>query len=174
MNHKWLLPALLLPLTIKSVAAHCPLCTAGVAVAAGGAAYLGVSDQVIGLFVGAFAVSTGWWVSRLVKRRFIPFQRGIIIFLSFLLTVIPLLSLFKGIYPLYISWLGEYGSVLNRTYMLNSFLAGSVLGSGIVCFTPWLSRKISALRMGKMIPFQGVLLTLMLLVAIGGILQLVM
>ena len=41
---------------VDEVLAHCPLCTAGAAVAVGGAAWLGVSKIIIGLFIGAFAV----------------------------------------------------------------------------------------------------------------------
>ena len=52
------------------VSAHCPLCTAGAAIAAGGAIYLGVSVIVVGLFIGAFAVSTGWWVAKIIKKQY--------------------------------------------------------------------------------------------------------
>ena len=159
---------------IKSVEAHCPLCTVGVAAAAGGAAWLGVSKVVIGLFVGAFAVSTGWWVSKLIKKEYIPHQRFWIIILSFVLTVIPIYPILSQVYPLFISWGGEYGSIFNRTYVLNLALVGTILGGGIVFITPWVSGKISSLRRGKIIPFQGVILTLSLLIILGIVLQLVM
>src|SRR3989338_6146090 len=95
---------------IRSALAHCPLCTMGIAAAAGGAAYLGVDKAAIALFVGAFAVSTGWWIARKIKRKVIPFQMTGIILLSFLLTIIPLLPLLDRIYPIYISVAGDYGS----------------------------------------------------------------
>ena len=156
-----LLPGL--ALLAKSIHAHCPLCTVGAAAAAGGAAYMGVSTSVVGLFIGAFAVSTGWWVSNLLKRRVIPFQRTALILISYISTVVPLLPLMQGSYPMFISFAGEYGSLLNRTYLINLFLFGSIIGGVIVCITPWFSRRIGSWR-GKMFPFQGIMLTLLLLV----------
>ncbi len=164
---------LLFFLTTKSAAAHCPLCTVGAAAAAGGAAYLGVDPAVIGLFVGAFAVSTGWWVSRLVKKQYLPQQKWLIILISFLLTMIPLMPIISTAYPLYIPWFGSYGSMLNRTYVINPAWITGIMGGLVVSTTPWLSKKISGLREGKVFPFQGVVLTALLLVLAGGILQLV-
>src|SRR3989344_7835140 len=120
MKHKLLFYIFSFFAFLNGVSAHCPLCTAGVAAAAGGALWLGVQKAVVGLFVGAFAVSTGWWVSKLVKKQYVPRQKAVIIVLSFLLTVLPLYSLLSDVYPLYITWGGEYGSLFNRTYVLNS------------------------------------------------------
>lgn len=174
MKFSKMLPAVfLLLLSLKNTIAHCPLCTAGVAVAAGGALWLGVDLLVIALLIGAFAVSTGWWLSKYIRKQYIPQQKTAIILLSLALTVLPMLALpvFNGITPFHISWFGSYGSLFNRTYLLNTFLLGSILGGTIVCLTPWLSKKISQLRNGKMIPFQGVMLTLLLLIAAGVLLQ---
>ncbi|MBI5389646.1 hypothetical protein HZB01_04690 [Candidatus Woesearchaeota archaeon] len=164
-------PLLLATLLVKGVQAHCPLCTIGVAAVAGGAMWLGVNTMIISLFVGAFAVSTGWWVGRMIKKKYIPYQTTAIVLASFLLTIIPLLPLLKNIYPIFISWTGDYGSLLNRTYIIDLALVGSMLGGAIVAIAPWLSSRISALRKGKILPFQGVLLTLALLVVTGAIIQ---
>ncbi len=175
MKARWAFAALILIVAqARSALAHCPLCTMGVAAAAGGAAYLGIDKAIIALFVGAFAVSTGWWVGKKIKKKFIPFQLAAIVVLSFLLTVVPLLPLLERIYPLYISWAGDYGSLLNRTYVLNLSWFTSALGGFIVGMAPGLSRKVSAWRDGKLIPFQGVLLTISLLLIVGVLLQLVM
>ena len=173
---KWIRSlAFLLPLLIftKSASAHCPLCTVGIAVAAGGAAWFGVSNIVIGVFVGAFAVSTGWWVSKRIKRQYVPFQTAGVVLFSFVATMVPLMSTLVSNYPLSICMMGEYGSLLNTTYVVDLFLAGGVIGGGIVLTTPWLSRKITTLRNGKMVPYQGVALTLVLLIVLGTILGLV-
>src|SRR3990167_8283639 len=140
----------------QSAYAHCPLCTVGAAAAAGGAAWLGVSKIVICIFIGAFAVSIGWWVSNLIKKQYVPFQKPLIILFSFATTVFPLLGLevMRSNYPALISFFGDYGSLLNRTYILNLFLIGSILGGLIVSITPWLSRKITIMRNGKMLPYQ--------------------
>ncbi|HLC65430.1 MAG TPA: hypothetical protein VJI46_04890 [Candidatus Nanoarchaeia archaeon] len=156
---KKLLAFLTALIALESVHAHCPLCTVGAAAAAGGAAYLGVSNVVIGIFIGAFAVSMGWWVSRLIKRQFVRFQMPLIILLSFATTVIPMMPLIKGYYPLYVSVIGDYGGI----YLINLFLAGSFAGGFIVSITPWLSKKIGDLR-GNMLPYQGIVLTFLMLI----------
>lgn len=160
---------------VKSAYAHCPLCTVGAAAAAGGAAWLGVSKIVIGVFIGAFAVSIGWWVSNLIKKQYVPFQRPLIILFSFVTTIFPLLGMevMRSNYPLLVSFFGDYGSLLNRTYILNLFLIGSVIGGFIVSLTPWLSRKITIIRDGKMIPYQGILLTFALLIVSSAIIEVI-
>jgi len=156
----------------EEVMAHCPLCVAGAMAAAGGAAYLGVSNIVIGLFIGAFAVSIGFWVSRLIKKKYVPLQTTLLVLLSYFLTILPLISRMEGFYPFYISLFGDYGSLFNRTYLLNLFLIGSIIGGVIVLITPWMSNRITKLR-GKIMPYQGTVLTLSLLIIIGVIMELV-
>ena len=158
-------------LLIESAHAHCPLCTAGAAAAAGGAAWLGVNNASIGVFIGAFAVSMGWWISNLTKKRYVPFQRQLIIAISFLTTIPPLMPIMKGIYPILISIVGAYGSLLNRTYLINAFLMGSIIGGFIVSITPWLSKKITDACKGKTLPYQGITLTFGLLAIAGILLQ---
>jgi hypothetical protein len=144
----------------------------GAAAAAGGAAWLGVDKAIIGIFLGAFAVSIGWWISGLIKKQYIPFQRGLIIIFSFITTVLPLIPVIgESVYPLYISLFGDYGSLFNRTYVINLFLVGSLFGGLVVCVTPWMSRKITEFRNGKMIPYQGVILTFSILIIISLIIQ---
>ncbi len=162
---------LLFLLSLPAALAHCPLCTVGAAAAAGGAAWLGVSSVVIGLFIGAFAVSMGWWFGRLIKKKVVPFQTPLLIVASFLLTILPMLPLLPQFRPLYVSLVGDEGSPLNRLYLLNLFVAGSLLGGLVVSLAPWMSRTVTRLRAGRMIPFQGTLLTLSLLVVLGVILQ---
>jgi hypothetical protein len=155
-------------LLIDFVSAHCPLCTIGAGAAAGAAVWLGVSKVVVALFIGAFAMSMGMWFSRIVKKRYVPFQKTLIIVLVFLTTVLPLLPLFNAVGPLYLPFIGEYG----RTFAFNYSLLTSLLGGGIVFVSPNLSRKIREKR-GRSIPFQGIILTLAFLIIVGVIIQLV-
>ncbi|MBI4447947.1 hypothetical protein HY643_03125 [Candidatus Woesearchaeota archaeon] len=159
---------------LSEVSAHCPLCTVGAVALAGGATLIGVNQAAIGLFIGAFAASMGWWVSGLIKKKYIPGQRAALVLFSFATTVIPLLKLMDGIKPVYISLIGNYGSLLNRTYILNLFLVGSILGLIVVSLTPWISKKIVNLRNGKLMPFQGVLLTFVLLLIGAVLMQLIL
>lgn len=173
MKHKlFIFTPLIVFLTIlPSVSAHCPLCTMGAMAAAAGASALGVSNAIIGVFTGAFAVSTGWWISNKLKKKYIPGQKWLLITASFLLTIIPVMFVIQDYYAIYIGWSGDYGSILNRTYILNKILIGSIFGGAMLFVTPWLSQKITAWR-GKMIPYQGVLLTFLCLLIISGLFQL--
>src|SRR3989338_7147045 len=148
--------------------AHCPLCTVGAGAAAAGAVWLGISKVVVAMFIGSFAMSMGMWFSKIPKKKYIPFQKTAIIIVIFLTTVLPLMSIFTAIGPLYLSFIGEYGT----TYAVNYSLASTVLGGAIVFISPGLNRKIKEKRDGKVIPFQGTILTLLLLILAGGIIQL--
>ncbi len=156
---------------VQSARAHCPLCTAAIAGAAGGAALLGVGNAVIGLFVGAFAVSTGWWAARAIDRKFIPFQEHALVAASFLLTVLPIAALLPSVQAVNVFWFGDYGSLFNATYVLDRFLAAALLGGLIVAVAPALSAKLAEMRGGRRVQYQGVLLTLSLLALAGFALQ---
>lgn len=164
---KIILAPLVLLLSLPLVRAHCPLCTIGAAAAAGGASLLGVDKIVIGLFIGAFAVSMGWWFAGLIKKKFFKFQGPLIIILSFVSTVFPMVALLSEVNPWYIPWIGQYGTTL----AIDFFLVGAFLGGAIVSVAPLLSKKLTQVRKGKMVPFQGILLTFLLLTLTGIILQ---
>ena len=150
-------------LLLENVSAHCPLCTIGA-----GAVWLGVSKVIVALFIGAFAMSMGMWFSGIIKKKYIPFQKTIIVIVVFLTTVLPLLPIFNAVGPLYIPFVGEYG----LTYALNYSIASSLLGGAIVIISPSMSKKIKNLRGGRTIPFQGILITFSLLLITALIIQL--
>ena len=155
---------LLTPIFLASrVVAHCPLCTIGAGAAAGAAVWLGVSKVAVVLFIGAFAMSMGMWFSKIIKKKFIPFQNFIIITLVFALTFFPLLPLFKAIGPVYLSSIGEYGTTFAVDYSLYSGLLGGLM----VLVSPSVSRKITKLRKGKHIPFQIMILSFSALLIAG-------
>lgn len=156
----------------KAALAHCPLCTAGAGIAAVAAIYLGVNPPTVGLFIGAFAVALGLWVGRLIKRSFFPHQSKAIAAFSWVTTVIPLARLIPDYSSLYLTLGGDYGSLLNRTYVFNRFTMGSVLGGLLVLLAPTLSRALTRVR-GKIFPFQGVVMTIATLVVAAVIIKLV-
>ena len=164
---KFLIFPILIVFLSRFISAHCPLCTIGAGVVGVGAMWLGVSKVVVSLFLGAFAMSVGMWFSKIPKKRYVPFQKTLIVLLIFLTTVIPLIPLFKAIGPLYLSFIGEYGN----TYAINYSLISSLFGGAVVFSSPFISKKITIIRRGKIVPFQGVILTLSLLILTGGIIQ---
>ena len=159
-------------LLAQPASAHCPLCTAGAAAAAGGALWLGISEISVGIFIGAFAIAIGLWFARIVKVRF-PYKKTVFAAGSFLLTIMPMMPILGGIHPLTINLGGSYGSLLNRTYLLNTFLIGTLVGSLIMLVSPYISKQVSRMRDGKLIPYQGMGITFSLLLISAILFQVV-
>ena len=168
-----------LPLFLNFVSAHCPLCTIGAGAAAGGAVYLGVSPAIVALFIGGFSMSMGLWTKnwlnkKYIKKEYFRYQNGLIVLGVFLLTLLPILPVVSVVDGLYVSLFGSYGSIFNRTYLVDWSYVTSLVGAGIVFISPTLSKKLSNKRKGKIIPFQGMTITLGLLLLIGGIFALIL
>ncbi|PJE81904.1 hypothetical protein COU58_00250 [Candidatus Pacearchaeota archaeon CG10_big_fil_rev_8_21_14_0_10_32_42] len=153
--------------SIREVSAHCPLCTIGAGAAATGAVWLGVGKVVVALFVGGFSMSMGLWMSKVVKKDYFEFQKPLIVVGVFLLTLLPLLPIFSAVGPLYLFFMGEYGT----TYAFNYSIFSGLFGGLLVFASPILSKTITKKRKEKTIPFQGTALTLVLLILFGTILQ---
>jgi|SRR3989344_6404832 len=146
--------------------AHCPLCTGAVVAGAVGAKYLGLDIAIFGIFVGAFAISLGLWISNKLKSYF-KFQSLLIIILSFLLTVLPVLPFVKDTTYLSLFLFGEPGGLLNKVYFVNKLFLGSIIGSMITIFAYYLHNFIK-LKHGKVLfPYQGVVLTILFLILSG-------
>lgn len=165
---RWLgitLGALLIPTVFASTAAaHCPLCSAGAGGAAGLASALGVGLEIVGVFIGAFALATGALTMKYIDKQYIPHQMVIGTGLVYLSIVVPVVPFFTEYTTVHLSLTGEYGSLLNRTYLVNRYALGALLGGAVTALTPFVSRVISTAR-GRTIPYQGVILTFGLLVA---------
>lgn len=164
--------AILLFLLIFSglASAHCPLCTAGAGAAAAGAAYLGVAKPVLGLFIGALGVSTGWWFAKKIPEKYLPYQKGIFVLASFLLTVVPIMPITGEQKAFFIGLYGSCGSILHNTYMYDLSLMTSIIGGVIVTLSPLISGKITEIR-GKHINYQGIIVTFVTLMILGLIIQ---
>lgn len=143
------------------VLSHCPLCTAGTGILAILAKELGVKTEVLGIFIGAFSIALGFWISRLIKKRF-PFKTTILLTLSFFTTLFPLRSLFKDIGAI---------NFLNQIYFLDRFILGSIVGAFLMIISPPLSKKLSQVLQGKNIPFQTLLITFALLILVSLLFQ---
>lgn len=156
--------ALLLSLVPAKVLAHCPLCVGGAGAAAALASFFGVSYGAIGVFMGGFAVALSLLIVNRLSEKF-RFQNSIVGWVIYLTTLIPLYPFLKGdIVAWVLSIGGDYGSMLNRTYLIDLFIVGSIIGSVIVLYAMKLSSFITSRRDGKTIKFQGLLLTFVLLI----------
>lgn len=172
MNKKYFigLTAVLTLLTPIKTSAHCPLCTGGAGAAAVAAAYFGVKYGALGVLLGGFTIALSLWLAHKPKKEYFKHQSKVLFWLIYSSTIIPFYYMFKGDYvSRYISFGGDYGSMTNRTYLIDLFIVGAILGSLIVYWSPDLSAWISKKRDGKHIKFQGLILNFVLLL-LGGIL----
>ena len=153
------------------VYAHCPLCTAGAGAAAVAAAYFGVKYGALGVFLGGFSVALSLWIAHKPKQKF-KYQSQILFWAIYLSTIIPFYFMFRGDYTSKYVFLGDdYGSIFNRTYLINLFLIGSILGSLIVYVSPKVNAALTKLRQGKSIRFQGLIINFLMLIIAGVIMQ---
>lgn len=152
--------------------AHCPLCTGGAGAAAAAAAMLGVRYGAIAVFLGGFSVALSLWLSHKVKKQYFKHQQKVLFWTLYLSTLLPMYPFLKGDYTSqYISISGEYGNWLNRTYLIDLFIVGAIIGSLIVYFSPALSALLTKKRGGKMFPFQGLIITFFLLTLVSAVMQ---
>jgi len=164
--------ALAVSLIPAKVFAHCPLCVGGAGAAAALASLMGVKYGAIGVFIGAFAVALSLFIANRLPKKF-KFQNIIVGWVIYLTTVIPMYPFLKGDYTSwFISAGGDYGSIFNRTYLIDLFIVGAIIGSLIVFYSMKLSSYITRKRDGKQIKFQGMILTFSLLLICATILQL--
>ena len=164
--------ALFISFLPKATLAHCPLCTGGAGAAAGVAALLGVSYGAIGVLIGGFAVALSLWIAHMIKKQYFKGQTMVVFLVIYLTTVLPMLPFFAdGVVPIYISWFGEFGTTFNRTYIVNAFALGAFIGTVITLVSPRLSQQITKWRDGETLPFQGLSLTLLLLIITAGGMQ---
>ena len=166
------LVVLLASLIPTKVFAHCPLCVGGAGAAAALASVLGVKYGAIGVFIGGFAVALSLFIARRLPQK-IKFQNIIVGWLIYLTTIIPMYPFLKGDYTSwFISAGGDYGSMFNKTYLIDLFIVGGIIGSLIVLYAMKLSVYITNKRGGKQIKFQGMIITFSLLLISAVILQL--
>lgn len=163
---------LYLALLPKAASAHCPLCTAGAGALAVLAASLGVSAVIVGVLIGAFALALSIWIAGLIKETYIPYQKQIVASVIFLSTVIPIMPFVRAYGPWYLSFWGEYGTLFHNTYTINLYVLGVVVGALIMLAVPHLSKMLTKMR-GSLIPFQGMLITFVLLTITSLIIQFV-
>jgi hypothetical protein len=148
--------------------AHCPLCTIGAGALAVFAASIGVSSIVVGIFIGAFALALGSWISKIIKKEYIPYQKPVVTALIYLSTVIPIMPFIRDYGPLYIPWIGNYGT----TYTIDLFLLGAVIGLIIMLIAYPISKWVTKINGKALMPYQGLIITFCFLLVVSVIIEL--
>ncbi len=141
----------------NTVSAMCPLCTAAAAIGLSIARYYGVNDVVVGLWLGALAVSTALWLNNVVKKRvrhdIIPFQEPLIIAAVIASTIVPFY--FAGFF-------NGMPNMVDTILGINKVAFGTVIG-GLVMFIGAPLSDFVKRRRQKAFPFQTIILTLLML-----------
>jgi hypothetical protein len=108
--------ALIVPIQAYAV---CPVCIVAVGAGVGLSRWLGISDSITGLWLGALLVAMAFWTSTLLRKKKInlPFQKTLLIVIMFVLTFIPLHAS-KII-----------GHPFNRIFGIDKLFFGSILGA---------------------------------------------
>ena len=156
---------------IPTVMAHCPLCTAAAGAGIGVTRWIGLDDSIVGLFLGAFIVSTGLWFNNWLKKKKVvfPIQGILIVFASFLLTITPLyltgiiknFDIVKSLPEL--SMLGL--SVLGIDKLLFGIIIGIIAVGSSFSFSDYIKKKN-----GKVLfPYQGILFMIVALLLLSEV-----
>ena len=134
-------------LMTPSASAMCPVCTVAVGAGLGLSRWLGISDAVIGVWIGALLFSLSMWTINWLRARK-KFFKGMIpaVFTAYYaLTIIPLY--FAGI----------MGHPFNKFLGMDRLLFGTILGSLVFMAAAIGYEKIKKANGGKpWFPFQKV------------------
>jgi hypothetical protein len=145
--------------------AHCPLCVGGVLVITFLGFELGMKKVVLGLLIGAFSFAFAEWINRLIKKKFFKGQEILIIALTYLPSY---LAVKKYIFDYYSIYLIKYG--INKLILIDKSLIAGIFGGILVLIAPVLSKWITQ-KTSKHIPFQRIIVTLILLIIFSLIFQ---
>ena len=156
-----LLSSILFSLVLLTPAfAHCPLCTAATGAAVLVTRSYGIDDLAVGTFMGGFVLSTSLWSDRILKKRnkgsqYIPLQGLILTLFGLLFTLITFY------------WANLMGPLLPTLYGLNKLFLGTLVGTAVAFSGFELHKLIRNNMQRSIIPFQGIVLTLLSLIVVN-------
>ncbi len=135
----------------------CPVCTVGIAAGVGLSRWLGFSDAVSGLWIGAaifaFSIATARWLAKKAKET--DFRLLFIISLAgwWILTIMPL------------RWTGIISADSPKILGLNDLFFGALLGVAAAKLAAVLESRIREFKNGKVVfPYQKVIIPISILV----------
>jgi len=149
----------------SSVFAYCPLCVGSVLILTFLGYELGVKKIVLGFLAGALTVAFAEWMNKIIKRKLFKGQDFLIITLTFVLAYLSVKSYIFNYYSLYFPNLG-----MSKPFLIDKSLLSGIFGGFLVYIAPFISKFITQKR-GKTILFQRIIITLILLIIFGLILQ---
>lgn len=147
----------------SKVMAFCPLCMVATGAITGMLRYLGVDDAIVGLWLGAFALSSVFLLNNfLIKRgRKIKFQL-LLIFISFYSLLLSALY--------WTAVLNPYNKILG----INKIIFGIIIGSALILTAPNIDRFLRKQNQGKIfISHQKMIVAIGLLIIFSFIFYLI-
>ena len=156
---KWLLLMVFLFTFTPCVFAICPVCTIAVGVGIGLFEWMGISDLISGLWIGALIISLSFWTANWFHQkgwRF-PLQGLIMILIYSTIIVLPLY------YPM-----GYIGRPNHTLWHIDILLLGIIIGAIVFFCSSILHFYLKIYNHGKVyFPFQKVILTLVPLIVLS-------
>ncbi len=144
----------------------CPVCTVGIVAGVGFSRWLGVSDTISGLWVGAAIFAFSWLTAEWLAKRAKEKSKALLFGLSFagwwILTVLPL------------GWIGIISPLAPKIFGINDLLFGIIAGVGFAGIAASLEKRMRQMKNGKAVfPYQKVVIPISLLIIVSIILNFV-
>ncbi len=153
------------------VHAHCPICALAVGAGAVAAQYYGMGIPAIGAFVGGTGVVMGVMVANRIPKEYMPHQKALIVGSSFILTALAMNALPPEPFMIPVLWGGDAGGLFNKVYWLDKAWVGIALGGFAALAANHVHGFIKKRAGRSLVPFQGVIATVLLIALTAGLLQ---
>lgn len=128
--------------------AVCPVCTIAVGAGLGLSRFLGIDDSVTGVWAGGLILSTSFWLSDWLTKKFkfnFKYKTLLVVVLMYALVFVPL-------------WTTEIiGHPFNTILGIDKFIFGAIVGSLVFLKTVWLDKKVRQIKGKQLFNYQKVL-----------------
>jgi len=141
--------------------AYCPLCIGGVFVITFLGYEFGVKKVVLGFLIGALSLAFADWINGLIKKKIFKWQDLTIIVLTYALSYLSAKNYIFDYYRF------NYGG---NWFLVDKSLLAGIFGGILVLIAPILSKWITK-KTNKHIPFQRLILTLLLVTIFAIVFQ---
>ena len=153
------------------VFAHCPLCTAATGAVVATTRVIGIDDIVVGTFIGAFTISTAFWIGNVINKRLLNRKKSaqskgleyVKTSMPYALSAVFLIFTIVGFY---------FGGLLDPMYNyyiwgVQKLVAGMIIGTIVTIAAFDFHRLIRRANNNKnYFPMQGIILPLIALAAV--------
>lgn len=150
----FILTIIYLFVNVTKIQAICPVCTLAIGAGVGLSRYLGIDDTISGVWIGAFIISSAFWLANWAhKKKIRILENKIISLVIFYLLVLP---------PLFLT--NVMGHPLNAIWGIDRLLIGIITGSILFLISIKFDKLLRSQNGGKVyIYYQKVIVPVSLL-----------